>query len=90
VEVRKTALRDRDWLQRQAGVAVNLGLLAVEAGTRPGGDIIGEFSPDKPGRHQTLGCEMLCEWEKMCFLNFSGMNCRASAALLRSNFAWQP
>jgi hypothetical protein len=31
VEMRKTALRDGNWLLWQEGVAVNLGLLAVEA-----------------------------------------------------------
>jgi hypothetical protein len=46
VEMRKTALRDGNWLQWQEGVAVNLGLLAVEANARPGGDVIGKSSPD--------------------------------------------
>ncbi len=35
----------------QAGVAMDLGLLAVEAGSRLGGDVNGEPSPDKPRRH---------------------------------------
>jgi hypothetical protein len=31
--MRKTSLQDRDWLQLQVLVAMNLGLLAVEAGS---------------------------------------------------------
>jgi hypothetical protein len=50
-------LRDGDWLQLQAGVAMNLGLLAVEAGSRPGGNVSGKPSPDKPRRHHTPGGE---------------------------------
>jgi hypothetical protein len=33
VEMRKTLLRDGDWLRLQAHVTMNLGLLAVEAGS---------------------------------------------------------
>ncbi len=50
--MRKTPLRDGDRLRLQVGVAMNLGLLAEEAGSRPGGDVGGEPSPDKPKRHQ--------------------------------------
>ncbi len=45
VVMRKTALRNGDCLQQQEGVAVNLGRLAVEAGTHPGGDVVGKSSP---------------------------------------------
>ncbi len=53
VEMRKTPLQDGDRLRLQAGVAMNLGLLAVEAGLRPGGDVSGEPSPDKSRKHYT-------------------------------------
>jgi hypothetical protein len=53
----KMMLRNEDWLKRQAGVVVNLGLLAAEAVTHPGSDVIGEPSPDKSRRHHTLGGE---------------------------------
>jgi hypothetical protein len=38
---------------QQAGVAVDLALLAVLAGSRPVGDVIGEPAPDKSRRHKT-------------------------------------
>jgi hypothetical protein len=59
VEMRKTLLQEGDRLQLQACVAKNLGLLAVEAGSQPGGDVGGEPSPDKPRRHHTSGGEPL-------------------------------
>jgi hypothetical protein len=57
-------LWDGDWLWLQAGVAMNLGLLVVEAGSRPGSDVGREPSPDKPRRHHSQeaslpGCEIL-------------------------------
>jgi hypothetical protein len=42
--MRKTSLQDGDRLWLQARVAMNLGLLAVEAGSRPGGDVGGALS----------------------------------------------
>ncbi len=51
------SLRDGDLLWLQARVAMNFGLLAVEAGPRPGGDVGGEPSPDKPRRYHTPGGE---------------------------------
>jgi hypothetical protein len=51
--MRKTSLQDGDQLRLQGRVAMNLGLLAVEAGSRSGGDVGGEPSLDKPRRHQT-------------------------------------
>jgi hypothetical protein len=38
-------------------VAMDLGLLAVEAGTRPGSDVVGEPSPDKSRRYHMPGGE---------------------------------
>ncbi len=71
------SLRDGDWLWPQACVAMNLGLLAVEAGSQPSSDVVGEPSPDKPRRYHTPGGKPprmwnVCKWEKMSFLNFSG------------------
>ncbi len=42
---------------QQVGVAVGLGLLAVEAGSRPGGDVAGEALPDKSRRDHMPGGE---------------------------------
>ncbi len=66
-----------DRLRLQAGVAMNLGLLAVEAGSRPGSDVGGEPSPDKPRRHHSPGGQPprmwnIVKWKKMSFLNFCG------------------
>jgi hypothetical protein len=47
----KPPLRDGDGLRQQAGVAMDLALLAVQAGSCPAGDDIGEVTPDKPRRH---------------------------------------
>ncbi len=54
MEVSKLLLRDGDGLWQQAGVAVDLALLAVQAGSRPAGDIIEEAAPDKSRRDKTL------------------------------------
>jgi hypothetical protein len=42
VKESKLSLRDGDGLQQQGGVAVDLALLAVQAGSRPCGDVIEE------------------------------------------------
>jgi hypothetical protein len=75
--MRKMSLQDGDWLRLQARVVMNLGLLAVKAGSRPGGDVGGEPSPDKPRRYHTPEGEPLQMWnvvkmEKMSILNFCG------------------
>ncbi len=44
---------------QQVGVAVGLGLLAEEAGSRPGGDVAGEALPDKSRRDHMPGGEPL-------------------------------
>jgi hypothetical protein len=45
-------LRDGDGLWQQVGVAVDLALLGVQAGSCPVGDIFGEPTPDKSRRHK--------------------------------------
>jgi hypothetical protein len=55
VKMRKMSLQDRDWLGLQVHVGMDLGLLAVEAGSRPGGDVAGKPSPDKPRRYRMPG-----------------------------------
>jgi hypothetical protein len=47
-----------DVLWQQAGVAVGLGLLAVEAGSRPGVDVAGKAAPKISRRNLTLGGEL--------------------------------
>ncbi len=47
----KPPLRDGDWLHQQAGVAVDLARLAVQAGFFPAIDVVGEAASDKPRRH---------------------------------------
>jgi hypothetical protein len=42
VKVSKLLLRDGDGLRQEAGVVVELALLAVQAESRPAGDVIGE------------------------------------------------
>jgi hypothetical protein len=42
----KPPLRDRDGLQQQVGVAMDLALLAVQAEFFPAGDIVGKAAPD--------------------------------------------
>jgi hypothetical protein len=42
VKVSKPLLSDGDGLRQQAGMAVDLALLAVQAGSRPIGDVVGE------------------------------------------------
>jgi hypothetical protein len=76
--MRKTPLRDGDRLRLQVGVVMNLGLLAVEAGSRPGSDVGGEPSPDKPKRHQNL-----------LFFFFSNLLCGTlSNALAKASSYW--
>jgi hypothetical protein len=53
------SLRDRDWQGLQTHVAMDLGLLAVEAALQPGSDIAGQSSPDKPRRYHMPGGEPL-------------------------------
>ncbi len=53
MEVSKLPLSDGDGLRQQAGVAVDLVPLAVQAGSRSVGDVIGEPVPDKSRRHKT-------------------------------------
>ncbi len=57
MKVRKTSLWDGDWLELQVRVEMDLGLLAVEAGPRPGSDVAGQSSPDKPRRYHAPGGE---------------------------------
>jgi hypothetical protein len=57
--MRKMSLRDRDWQGLQTHVAMDLGLLAVEAALQPGSDIAGQSSPDKPRRYHMPGGEPL-------------------------------
>ncbi len=52
--VSKPLLKDGDGLRQQAGVVVDLALLAVQAGSRPIGDVVGEPTPDKSRRHKML------------------------------------
>jgi hypothetical protein len=44
----KPPLRDRNGLRQQAGVAMDLALLAVEAESCPADYVIGKAVPDKP------------------------------------------
>ncbi len=48
----KPPLRDGDGLRQQAGVAVDIAPLAVQAGFCPAGDVVGEAAPDKPRRQK--------------------------------------
>ncbi len=57
MEVSKPLLRDGDRLQQQTDVAVDLALLAVQAGSCPVGDVVGEPAPDESKRHKTPGGE---------------------------------
>ena len=54
MEMSKPPLRDGDGLQQQEGVAVDLALLAVQAGFCLAGEVVGEAAPDKPRRHMAL------------------------------------
>ncbi len=63
----KPPLRDGDVLRQQAGVAVGLGLLEVEAGSLPGVDVTGMDRPNKSRINQCWevslpGCEILCKF----------------------------
>ncbi len=51
MEVSKPPLRDG--LRQHANVAVDLALLAVQAGSCPVGDVVGKLAPDKFRRHKT-------------------------------------
>jgi hypothetical protein len=53
--VSKPLLRDGDGLWQQVGVAVDLALLAVQTGSRPVGDVVGEPAPDEYRRHKKPG-----------------------------------
>jgi len=60
VDVPETAWGYRYVLHRYLYVAVDLGLLAVQAGPRPGGDIIGESFPYVLGGNEAArGPDML-------------------------------
>ncbi len=77
VEVSKPPLRDGDGLWQQASVAVDLALLAVQAGYRPVGDVIGKPAPDESKRHKTQRGKPpqvgnVVQKQKMSFLNFAG------------------
>ncbi len=50
MEVSKLPLRDGDGFQQQDGVAMGLALLAVQAGSCPDGDVVGEPTPDESRR----------------------------------------
>ncbi len=52
MKVSKLSLRDGDGLQQQAGVAVDLAMLAVQAGPRPVGDAVGEPTPNESRRNK--------------------------------------
>ncbi len=62
----KLPLRDGDGLWQQAGVAVNLALLAEQAGSRPVGDVIGEPTPDKSRRHKQEAERQASQGGKCC------------------------
>ncbi len=77
MEVSKLPLRDGDGLRHQAGVAVDLVPLAVQAGSRSVGDVIGEPVPDKSRRHNTkrqasYRGKCCARAKKMYFRNFAG------------------
>ena len=55
VDVGKTAFRDGNGGSPEMDMAVNLGALAGEAFTRPGGNILGEGLPDKTGGDKMAG-----------------------------------
>jgi hypothetical protein len=55
----------------QPGVVMDLGLLAVQAGLGPGGDIVGEAVPDKSRRNKYAGrrvpgWKILCKLKNVC------------------------
>jgi hypothetical protein len=52
MEVSKPSLRDGDGLRQEAGVVVDLALLAVQVGSRPVGDVLGEPAPYKSRRNR--------------------------------------
>ncbi len=74
----KLLLRDRDGLRQQAGVAVDLALLAVQAGFCPAGDIVGEAAPGNSRRYKASRGQLprmgnAVQLQKKSFQNFAGM-----------------
>jgi hypothetical protein len=76
----KLPFRDGDGLWQQAGVAVYLALLAEQAGSCPVGNVIGEPTQGKSGRHMqeaerqaSKGGKCCARAKKCFFLNFAGM-----------------
>jgi hypothetical protein len=59
VEVRETRMEDRDVQRLGPGVAVNLVLLAVQAGLGPGCHILGKTAPDITIRNKLPGSKPL-------------------------------
>jgi hypothetical protein len=57
VKVSKPSLRDGDGLRQQAGVAMDISLFAVQAGSSPVGDVVGEPTPNKSRRNKMPGGE---------------------------------
>jgi hypothetical protein len=55
MDVAETMGGYRDVLRRYLDVAVDLGLLAAQAGLRPGCDISGEALPNIPGGDKVAG-----------------------------------
>jgi hypothetical protein len=77
VEMSKTPLRDGVGLGQQAGVAVDLASLAMEAGFYPAGDVVDEAAPDKPRRHRAQRGQPprmgnAVQMQKISFRNFAG------------------
>jgi hypothetical protein len=52
VEMSKPPMMERDGLQQQAGVAVDLAPLVVQASFCPASDVVGEATPGKPRRNK--------------------------------------
>ncbi len=76
MEVSKPLLKDGDGLRQQAGVVVDLALLAVQAGSRPVGDV-GEPTPDESRRHKMLEGKPprvgnVVQMQKKSFMNLVG------------------
>jgi hypothetical protein len=73
VKVSKPLLRDGDGLRQQVGVALDLALLAEQAGSCPGVDIIGEPVPNKSRRNKMPGGEPprdIVQMQKYVFFKF--------------------
>ncbi len=56
MDVAEPACGNGDVLSRYLDMVVDLGPLAVQAFPVPGSDVLGEVSPDLPGRHEAAGC----------------------------------